>query len=157
MTDLRSACIEALARSLQEANLEGGFTWQEYLPDARAGLDALLGVLEEHADEWIAGEAVLATTPGPRRERFWFRMGRGQVTRLLAVLREDKMSDIPDFQMATLAATANVLTSECGVEWDEAVRVSILIDTAIKEALVEFGPELTLTAAEVLWHGGSDA
>lgn len=67
------------------------------------------------------------------------------------------MSDIPDFQMATLAATANVLTSECGVEWDEAVRVSILIDTAIKEALVEFGPELTLTAAEVLWHGGSDA
>lgn len=76
MSDLRSACIEALARSLQEANLEGGFTWQEYLPDARAGLDALLGVLEEHADEWIAEDG-------------WYVVQRGSLLKLLAVLRED--------------------------------------------------------------------
>jgi len=59
--------------------------------------------------------------------------------------------EVPDFQIATLAATANVLIEELGVGEDEAIQVAILIDTAQKEALAEFGPELTLSAAEVLW------
>lgn len=62
-------------------------------------------------------------------------------------------SEIPDFQIAALAATANVLTAELGIGWDEAVQIAAKIDTAIKEALQEFSPELTLMAAETLWFG----
>ena len=61
---------------------------------------------------------------------------------------------IPDFQMATLAATANVLIEEFGCDMPTAVTVAVRIDTACKEALQEFGPELTLSAAEVLWGQG---
>jgi hypothetical protein len=47
-----------------------------------------------------------------------------------------------------------VLMDELGVDEDEALRVAVLVDGAIKGALEEFGPELTLRAAEVLWGEG---
>jgi len=59
--------------------------------------------------------------------------------------------EIPEHQIATLAAIMQVLVDELGVDEDEAVRVAVLINDAEKEALLAFGPELTLRAAEVLW------
>jgi hypothetical protein len=59
--------------------------------------------------------------------------------------------EIPDHQIATLTVTMQVLMDELGVSEDEALRVAVLINDAVKGALEEFGPELTLRAAEVLW------
>jgi hypothetical protein len=64
--------------------------------------------------------------------------------------------EIPDHQIATLAVTMQVLMDELGVNEDEALRVAVLVDGAIKDALEEFGPELTLRAAEVLWAEDAD-
>ncbi len=61
------------------------------------------------------------------------------------------MTEMPEFQIAALAASATVLVNELDVEEDRAIEVAILIYIAVVEALEEFGPELTLTAAEVLW------
>lgn len=64
------------------------------------------------------------------------------------------MSDLmPDFQIATIAAAAGVLMDEFDIDQDEAIRVAALIGQAEKDALAEFGPELTLLAAETLWEG----
>jgi hypothetical protein len=41
--------------------------------------------------------------------------------------------------------------AEEGIEWDRAVQIAARIDTAQKEALEAFGPELVLSAAETLW------
>lgn len=60
--------------------------------------------------------------------------------------------EIPDFQIAMLAASARILIEEFDIDFERAAAVAIRIDTEQKEALIEFGPELTLTAAEVLWR-----
>lgn len=67
------------------------------------------------------------------------------------------MSEIPDFQLHSLAAAAGVLMDEFDIELEEAVQVAARIQGAVKEALAEFGPELTLAAAEVLWRGEEES
>ena len=59
---------------------------------------------------------------------------------------------MPDFQMATIAAAASVLIDELGLAQDKAIQVAALVGQAEKDALAEFGPELTLLAAETLWQ-----
>lgn len=97
MTDLRSACIEAMADAW--ARLEegedyemSGVAWANLRAVAAVQLDALLGVLEEHADEWAFSADLLDEIPWPPRGMTLEQAEKMHDTKplwLLAVLRED--------------------------------------------------------------------
>lgn len=95
MSDLRSACIEAMAEAIVVRITGKDAAWprpddfatQMYRQDAAAAFDALLGVLEEHAQEWQQAADSLDEIPLPTTQA----AGMIDTTPLwlLAVLRED--------------------------------------------------------------------